>query len=210
MSRAVSRKWLLYLGLFVVLAPLGYFGYAWARFPGDRTPEGAYLRVVTAVNRGKPELFFAYTETAAQHACYTIRDMRKRALSLVVADFPEGDAKRGFERYRPLAEAPDGADVFARYARERGWFDRLRRDVSGIAKVESQGDRATVVTVRGTRYAFRRRDNGIWGLTLFTATLVSEAERATRDLALIEQSAADYRRVRAKSTANAAAPAAGP
>ena len=43
--------------------------------------------------------------------------------------------------------------------------------MSGIAKVEIAGDRATVETARGTRYAFRRRENGIWGLTLFTAPL---------------------------------------
>ena len=35
-----------------------------------------------------------------------------------------------------------------------------------------------------------------WGLTLFTATLVAEAEKAARDFALIQRSAADYERAR--------------
>jgi len=48
--------------------------------------------------------------------------------------------------------------------------------------VDTQGERASVVTARGTRYAFRRRENGMWGLTLFTADLVAESERASRDL----------------------------
>jgi hypothetical protein len=117
----------------------------------------------------------------------------------VLADYPVAERSRTLEAIKAFADAQDGSDVFALYARQRGWFDRLRRDVSGIAKVEVQGDRATVITVRGTRYAFRRRDNGIWGMTLFTATLVSEAERASRDLALIEQSAEDYRRARGKA-----------
>ena len=52
----------------------------------------------------------------------------------------------------------------------------------------------TVETVRGTRYPFRRRPNGIWGLTLFTATLVAEAEKAARDAKLIDKAAADYER----------------
>jgi hypothetical protein len=186
------------LVLSVLLVPLLYAGWAWLRFPSDKTPEGAYLRVVTAVNRGKPELAFAYTETEAQHACYTVRDTRKRAKSVVMADYPEGERLRALEAFDAFADAKDGADVFALYARQRGWFDRLRRDVSGIVKVETQGERATVVTVKGTRYALRRRDNGIWGMTLFTAALVSEAERASRDLALIEQSAEDYRRAKAK------------
>jgi hypothetical protein len=40
------------------------------------------------------------------------------------------------------------------------------------------------------------RDNGIWGLTIFTADLLAEAERATRDLAVVEKAAADYDRAR--------------
>lgn len=60
----------------------------------------------------------------------------------------------------PLALAV--SDVFALYAEREHWLDRLRRDMSGIKKVEVAGERATVETVKGTRYPFRRRDNGIW------------------------------------------------
>jgi hypothetical protein len=96
------------------------------------------------------------------------------------------------------ATAPDGADVFALYAQRLGFVDRLRRDLSGVAHVEIQGERATVQTARGTRYPFRRRpENGIWGLTLFTAVLEAEAERAARDFALIDRAAGDYERSRA-------------
>ncbi|HVJ91280.1 MAG TPA: hypothetical protein VM580_15860, partial [Labilithrix sp.] len=82
--------------------------------------------------------------------------------------------------------------------RERGWARRLRKDLSGIASVDldPKAERASVVTVRGTRWPFRKRDNGIWGLTIFTAELVAEAEKATRDLAVVEAAAADYDKVR--------------
>jgi hypothetical protein len=56
-----------------------------------------------------------------------------------------------------------------------------------------------VVTGRGTRYAFRRRENGIWGLTLFTGELAAEAERASRDLDVVEQAARDYDNARASA-----------
>jgi len=181
--------------LLLLALPLGYGAWAWLRFPTDKTPAGAYLRVVTAVNKGNPALAFAYIETTAQHACYTIRDMRRRAVVLIKRDYPEPERSRALAMYRAEAEAADGSDIFAAYARQRGWFDRLRRDVSGIKSVQIEGERATVVTVKGTRYPFRRRPNGIWGLTLFTPVLSSEAERASRDLGLIEQAAADYRRV---------------
>jgi hypothetical protein len=168
------------------------------RYPSDTTPEGAYLRIAKSVNQGRPRDFFAYIETEAQHAAYTIRDYRKKAHDRVLAAYPEPERTVLSRKYEALAVAPDGADVFAAYSDERGFLALLRRDVSGIAKVDVSGERATVETVRGTRYAFRKRENGIWGLTLFTATLVSEAEKAARDLSVIEKAAADYERTRPK------------
>jgi hypothetical protein len=190
-STRVGR--LLVLGLVVLVA--GWFGWAWLTYPTDRTPEGAYLRVMKAVNQGRPEAFFAYLETRAQHACYTIRDYRKKARTRVLAAYPEPERSRIAGQMEALASAPDGADVFAHFARERGWVARLRRDLSGVASVEQHAGRATVQTARGTRYPFRiRPENGIWGLTLFTAELVAEAERAARDYELIDKAAADYQR----------------
>jgi hypothetical protein len=169
--------------------------YAYLSFPSDHTPEGAYLRVAIAVNRGRAQDFFAYTETRAQHAAYTIRDYRKRARERVLAAYPEPEKSRLALEYAAEANAPDGADVFALYAKRYGWLARLRRDLSGVKKIETAGDRATVETVHGTRYPFRRRENGIWGLTLFTPVLDAEAERAARDFVLIEKAAQDYARV---------------
>jgi hypothetical protein len=174
----------------------GAFLWVWITYPSDRTPEGAYLRVVRAVNRDRSDEFFAYTETRAQHACFSIRDYRRKARDRVLAAFPEPERTRLSRQYESWANAPDGADVLALEARRRGWLTDLRRDLSAVSKIESSGERATVETVRGTRYSFRRRENGIWGLTSFTAVLVAEAEKAARDLAVIEQSALDYERAR--------------
>jgi hypothetical protein len=168
------------------------------RYPSDKTPEGAYLRIAKAVNQGRPRDFFAYVETEAQHAAYTIRDYRKQARDRVLTAYPEPERTELSRKYEALAAAPDGADVFTLYSEDRGFLTELRRDVSGIAKVDVSGERATVETVRGTRYAFRKRENGIWGLTLFTAVLVSEAEKAARDLSVIEKAASDYERARPK------------
>lgn len=181
--------------LAVAVALIGWFAIAWLRYPSDRTPEGAYLRVMTAVNRGRPQDFFAYTETRAQHACFTIRDYRKKSRERVLAAYPEPERSRLAALYADEAAASDGSDLFALYAKRRGWLGRLRRDMSGIAHVERRGERASVETVRGTRYPFRiRPENGIWGLTLFTAELEAEAERAARDFELIERASEDYAR----------------
>ena len=94
---------------------------------------------------------------------------------------------------------PDGADTWLALAESRGFIARLRKDLSGMKRIEVAGERATVETARGTRYAFRRRDNGIWGLTTFTADLMAEAEKSARDYEMVTKSARDYERARSAS-----------
>jgi hypothetical protein len=173
-------------------------GFAWSflRFPKDTTPEGAYLRIAMNITRGDPGVCFAYLEDRAQHAAYTIRDFRRKARDRIAETYPEPERSRLLGQYGPHADAPDGAGVWVEMATRLGWLGRLRRDLSGVARVEITGERATVETARGTRYPFRRRENGIWGLTLFTAELVAEAERAARDWDVVERAALDYERGR--------------
>ncbi len=168
-------------------------------FPSDRTPTGAYLRIAQAVTRDDPKAFFAYLETEAQWACYTLRDARKDARARILASYPEPKRTELATSYAPIAEAPDGSDVFAQLYKGRQWSKRLRRDLSGVARedLDEKGERASIVTVQGTRWPFRKRDNGIWGLTIFTAELLAEAEKATRDLAIVTSAAADYEKLRA-------------
>jgi hypothetical protein len=172
-------------------------------FPSDQTPEGAYLRLTIAVNSGRPDGCFAYLETRAQHAAYTIRDYRKKARERVRGAYPEPERTRLLQEYAAEADAPDGADIFALYAKRYGWMSRLRRDLSGIKRIEIAGERATIETAHGTRYPFRKRENGIWGLTLFTPVLDAEAERAARDFSVIDKAAADYARAPTAPAASA-------
>jgi hypothetical protein len=165
-----------------------------SRFPPDTSPEGAYLRVAVNITEGRVRDCFAYLEDQAQHAAYSIRDYRKRASDRIAASYPEPERTRLLDAYKAHATAPDGADVWLEMAQRRGWVGRLRRDLSGVAKVEQSGERATIETARGTRYGFRKRENGIWGLTIFTADLLAEAERAARDAEVVERAAADYER----------------
>jgi hypothetical protein len=188
-----------FVGIGVVVAALGGGWVLWqraARFPPDTTPEGAYLRIAVAITEGRVRDCFAYLEDQAQHAAYSIRDYRKRASDRVAAAYPEPERSRLLAAYKAHASAPDGADVWLDMAEHKGWVGRLRRDLSGVAKVEQSGERATIETARGTRYGFRRRPNGIWGLTIFTADLVAESERAARDADVVEKAAADYERAK--------------
>lgn len=193
----MTRRRALFLGIAAALGVSGML--AWRKlgqFPPDTTPEGAYLRIAYNISIGDPRACFAYLEDRAQHAAYSIRDYRQKASERIAASYPEPERTRLLDAYKGFAAAEDGADVWVEMAGKRGWITRLRRDLSGIGKVEAAGDRVTVETVRGTRYPFRRRDNGIWGLSMFTGELVAEAERAARDWDVVEKAALDYDRGR--------------
>ncbi len=160
------------------------------------------MRLARALAEDRPQDAFAYLETEAQWACFTIHDLRKKSNDRIAVSYPEPARSQLLAQYKDEASAVDGSDVFAVVARARGWDKRLRRDLSGVVRVDVAGDRATVVTARGTRYPFRRRDNGIWGLTIFTADLLAEADRAARDEDNIVHAADDYDRVKNASASH--------
>lgn len=115
-------------------------GFATRRpFPSDRTPEGAYLRIALSLDEGRIRDMFPYLETEAQWASYTIRDARAKAYALIRASYPKGQGDDLLEAYEPLAQAPDGADAFAWLAAHKGFVTQLRRDLSGVAKVDVEG-----------------------------------------------------------------------
>jgi hypothetical protein len=179
----------------MIAVPLGAVGiYRLMRFPPDTEPQGAYMRIAYSIGRGEPEGAFAYLEEAAQHAAFTVGDYAEQSALRIRQAYPEPERTHGLAQYGWALEKSDGPDVWARLANERGWIGRLRRDLSGVDHVEVAGERATVVTARGTRYPFRRRPNGIWGLTLFTVELQAEAERLARDWDRIQRAADDYQR----------------
>ena len=193
----MRRRTLLVLAAIVTLLVVGgSVAIARRPFPPDTTPEGAYDRIALAIAERRPRDAFAYLETEAQWACFTIRDLRKRASDRVRAAYPAAEQARLLDAWREEADVADGPDEFVLMAKRNAWIGRLQRDLSGVAHVEVQGERATVVTARGTRYPFRRRDNGIWGLTIFTAQLQADAERAARDVEMVEKAAWDYERAR--------------
>ena len=191
----ISRRRAIALGLAALAAGGGWGAFRlMSRFPPDSTPEGAYMRIAFNLSHGDIRTCFHYLEEPAQHGAYSIREYRRKASERITQAYPEPERTRLLDAYHAHATAPDGADVWVELANRKGFVTRLRRDLSGIRKVEIAGERATVETARGTRYGFRRRENGLWGLTLFTAELTAEAERAARDWDIVERAAKDYER----------------
>jgi len=193
MTKPSRRK--LLIGLATVgLICLGVVLFFVLRYPPDTKPAGAYMRIASAIGRGEPAACFAYLEEEAQVASYTIHSYAKKAAELISKTYPEPQRSQALASYQPLADAVSPPQVWVAIARRRGWIKRLRRDLSGARSIEIAGERATVVTARGTRYPFRRRPNKIWGLTIFTAALDTKARNLARDWSLIQQAAADYQK----------------
>jgi hypothetical protein len=191
-NRRQALIWLGGVGTLVVGVPVGWSGYTALRFPSEKTAKGAYLRIALAFGNGRTRDSFPYLEGEAKHALCTIHEYRRKSLETIRSSFVEPERSKWEAEYREEGDAVDPPEVWARMAKERGWDARMRRDLSGIASIEHVGKRATVVTVRGTRYPFREADDGIWGLTMFTAELVAHKERSARDFELIKRAAADY------------------
>jgi hypothetical protein len=168
-------------------------------FPPDTSPDGAYLRIAKHIARDEPREIFPYLETEAQWAAYTSHDARKASIARIRKDYPEAEQTKALQSASDLQSSEalkDGEESFVQTAKAKGWITRLRKDLSGVAAVEIVGERATVVTARGTRYPFRKRENGIWGLTIFTAELLTESAKASRDLDAIRKAAEDYARMK--------------
>ena len=166
------------------------------RFPADTTPRGAYLRIAASIGKGEPQHAFAYLEEDAQVACHTIHAYAKKATATIRKSYPTKEQPRALANYADIAAQADPPAVWALLATKRRWLSRLRRDLSGVQRVEEVGDRASIITARGTRYPFRRRPNRIWGLTMFTAELQQHARKLARDWELIQKASADFGRAR--------------
>jgi hypothetical protein len=188
---AVAAALALALAAPLALAPAGC-APAERPFPDKTSPEGAYAQVCVAIAEGRLRDVFPFVEDEAQWAAYTIRKERATALERARKSFPKEALAPLEVEWGADAAAPDGADVFVRIGKARGWFARLKRDLSGVSRTELDGDRATLVTARGSRYSMRRRTVGLWGFTAYTAELTVDAERATRDRIRIEAAARDY------------------
>lgn len=181
-----------------VVLGVGLVGAAlWFLRPAPATtPRGAFQRVALHTDQGRPEALFSYLDETAQQEAFTIRDYSRQSLALVEDAFPVEERARWIEQLRPLAQCEDGKDAFAHLARQRGWLERLHKDLSAIRTIEESGERASVETVNGTRYPFRRRPNGMWGVTLFTAELQELALKAARDHETLERSAKEFQRAK--------------
>lgn len=164
------------------------------RPPAATTPEGAYVLLTRTLSDGRDRDAYDLLDDPTRSACEDIVATAGRVARLVLAHFPEAQRESTLARYAPLAHGGDAAELWLDEAERNGWLQRLRSDLSGVAAVEREADRAVVVTVGGTRYPFSRRADGNFGLSAFGTELLRLRDRLAGDAALVEEAAQDYER----------------
>jgi hypothetical protein len=138
---------------------LGYAAFivhARLSFPAERTPEGAYARIAVAITDGRPRDCFAYLETEAQWASYSVRDFRQKARALVGKSYPEPERTTLMAAYEAEANAADGADGSIACARISRAFARSRSRANA-PRWRPRAGRATAFAVARTASGASRR-----------------------------------------------------
>ncbi len=163
-------------------------------FPPDATPEGAYARIALALSNGRPKDAFAYLETDAQWAGYLDprrSETGRRAREGKLPGDRTGSVARGVAQRGGRA----GRRRCVRSSGQTPWVDRAARE--GLVGRDSDGNTGRPRDHRNrAKHALlvsptRQRH---LGADPFTAELQAEAERAARDLDVVERAADDYDR----------------
>ncbi len=165
--------------------------------PTARTLEGAFQRVAAAIDAGDAKRLYWDLELETRWSLMTIHRSQRRIRSLVETDYPAEERSRAVGRWRTGAEAPDAGALFAELCAARDCLRPLREKIGAIDRVERMPEGGVVHTIPGGEYRFKKGQDGRFGLVGFGDELSSLERDVSRDLAVIERAAAEYRRARA-------------
>jgi len=165
--------------------------------PTARTLEGAFQRVAAAIDAGDAKRLYWDLELEARWSLMTIHRSQRRIRSLVETDFPAEERSRAVGRWRTGAEAADAGALFAELCAARDCLKPLREKIGAIERIERTPEGGVVHTIPGGEYRFKKGQDGRFGLVGFQGELSSLERDVSRDLAVIERAAAEYRRARA-------------
>lgn len=172
-------------------------GCADAPAPTARTVEGAFERVAAAIDAGDARRLYWDLELETRWSLMTIHRSQRRIRGLVETDYPAEERSRAVGRWRTGADAADPGALFAELCAARDCLRPLREKIGAIERVERTADGAIVHTIPGGEYRFKKGQDGRFGLVGFREELATFERDVSRDLAVIERAAAEYRRARA-------------
>jgi hypothetical protein len=165
-----------------------------------RTLEGAFERVAAAIDAGDAARLYWDLELDTRWSLMTIHRSQGRILRLIEADYPAEERARAVGRWRTGADAKSPGELFASLCAARDCLAPLREKIGAMDRVEATADGGVVHTIPGGTYRFKKGKDGRFGLEGFGEELATLEHAVSRDLAVIERTAAQYREARGKGT----------
>jgi len=184
-----SSKYSLEARLLTSLACIGLGSGCWD--PDPRTIEGAIEAAAVAVEHDDAPALYLLIDVRTRHALAGIVDARSKARTVIQRDYPKGEVGAALARLGPPAAT--AAELFALRCDSPCLADFAGK-LGAPERTEKRGNVTVVTTVRGTRLDMYSVDGGWYGLVWRTDEYIAERDRASRDLAQIEDNAAVYRR----------------
>jgi hypothetical protein len=164
--------------------------------PTARTLEGAFERVAGAIDAGDAKRLYWDLELETRWSLMTIHRSQKRILKLVESEYPAEERSRTVGRWRTGSDAADAGTLFAELCAARDCLAPLRAKIGAVQRIERTEDGGVVHTIPGGAYRFKKGRDGRFGLLGFRDQLATLERDVSRDLAVIERTAAEYRRAR--------------
>jgi hypothetical protein len=190
----------------VALAAVGVLGALGACNRGAKTPEDAYARFAAAVRAGDAEKLYATLDLETRWSWMTVRRAHREAYDIVLSNFPEGNEReQRSRRFEAAALSDSEARLFANelpagrlqeLARELPQTPQFKRSTSSAP---GGSEEMVVPLAAGGTLAFRKGQDGRWGYAGFAAESEERKRRASADLELIRNSAADFERAAARA-----------
>jgi hypothetical protein len=168
---------------------------------GAKTPEEAYARFAAAVRAGDAEKLYQTLDLETRWSWMTVRRAHREAYDIVLSNFPEGsEREQRSRRFEAAALSDSEARLFAGEL-PAGRMQQLAHELPAAPQFKPGSAAAEVVVPldAGGTLAFRKGQDGRWGYAGFAGEADDRKRRASADLELIRNSAADYERAAARA-----------
>jgi hypothetical protein len=159
--------------------------------PSLDEPQGVLGLLARGCAGENAEALFSALDERSRFALDAIVDARRKARSLILAQYPADARDEALKQLGREAEVENGAQLFVQRC-VAACRAQLCDKVGAVASVAAEGPVTRVRTVRGGEYLLARTKEGRYGVSYETDALARERKRAYAELSLIEANVKVY------------------
>jgi hypothetical protein len=181
--------------VFFLACPL-FIGLACGDGSAPHDVRGALAASANALEARDSDQFFKLIDERSRFAVGAIVTARTSARALIEADYPPEEREKALQALGDAAQVATPQQLFQRRCGPE-CMQRFADLVGAPVAQEAEGAEVAVTTVRGKTLHMHAGSDGGYGIVWNTQALSDERAQASRELALIRDNAAVYRRRRA-------------